>query len=86
MPSLDEPPEPGFMDFLPVSIGAACVGMTVMMRSSPDSVTVEAKAEGAASEVVVDGAEVVDGADGLVFDYIHVSCELNTWIFLVDGC
>lgn len=49
-----------------------------MMRSSPDSVTVDANAGSVDSEsapVVVDGAGVADGADVLVFAYAGVSID-----------
>ena len=65
VPSFEPPPPPSSsLDFLLVSIGAACVGMTVIICSSPDSVTVDAKASvSLASELVLvdDGGLVVDG-------------------------
>lgn len=58
------PPEPLSVDFLPVSIGLAGVGMTVTTRSSPDSVTVanaSLVSEDEESEVVVeDEADVFE--------------------------
>lgn len=42
VPSFPPPPLPSSADFLFVSTGATGVGITVIMRSSPDSVTVDA--------------------------------------------
>ena len=63
-----EPPPPSSLsvDFLPVSIGSTGVGMTVTMRSSPDSVTV-AKASVVSED---DDDEVVEEEALVLEDYV----------------
>ena len=58
------PPESLSVDFLPVSIGSTGLGMTVTMRSSPDSVTV------ARASVVLDveDEDVVEKEEALVLE------------------
>lgn len=66
--SFEPPPSESLsVDFLPDSIGSAGVGMTVTMRSTPDSVTV-AKAS---VDLEVEDEEVVEEEVALVLeDYI----------------